>query len=129
MTTVELRPIDRDNYRQATALTVAPEQENYVAPNLNSLADAYVWYDIARCDGIFAGEEMVGFTMYTKKPTESGKWIIVRYMIDHRQQGKGYGRAGLNKLIEQFKAQLGCDRVYLSVIPENVAAKSLYESA
>jgi diamine N-acetyltransferase len=38
-----LRPIDQSNYRDVLQLSVAPDQERFVASNLQSLADAYVW--------------------------------------------------------------------------------------
>lgn len=42
---------------------VTPEQEDFVAPNLYSIAEAYVepsWTPLA----IYAGEELVGFSMF-----------------------------------------------------------------
>ena len=40
---ISLRLIDSSNYREAIELLVAPDQQRFVASNLQSLADAYVW--------------------------------------------------------------------------------------
>ena len=44
---VSLRPIDSSNYRECIELSVAPHQQRFVASNLQSLADAYVWREAA----------------------------------------------------------------------------------
>jgi diamine N-acetyltransferase len=60
---ISLRPVDTSNYRECLALSVAPEQERFVASNRQSLADAYVWRDAAEPYAIYAGDQMVGFAM------------------------------------------------------------------
>ena len=42
MTKVKLKPITRDNYMDAFRLKVHPAQEDLVADNIGSLAQAYV---------------------------------------------------------------------------------------
>jgi hypothetical protein len=40
---IPLRPVDSSNYRERIELAVAPDQERFVASNVQSLAEAYVW--------------------------------------------------------------------------------------
>lgn len=110
---ITLRPITRDNVRPVIRLVVAPEQDGFVAPNVRSLAQAYVepdWVPLA----IYAGEEPVGFAMYGPDP-ETGLWWLIRYMIAAEHQRRGYGRAALPLVIARIREAttgpilLGCD--------------------
>lgn len=49
-------------------------------------------------------------------------------MVSEENQGKGYGRAGMEALIELLEEKPGCDEIYISWVPENIAAENLYES-
>ena len=56
--------------------------------------------------------------------TERG-YILVRLMIDDRFQGKGYGRAALDAIVELVR-QRGLPAIRLSVVPENEQALEFY---
>jgi diamine N-acetyltransferase len=56
--------------------------------------------------------------------TESGL-ILVRLMIDDRFQGRGYGRAALDAIVELVRDR-GLPIVRLSVVPENEQALEFY---
>jgi diamine N-acetyltransferase len=127
MTTIDLREITRDNLRICIELDVSPEQRAYVAPNVQSVAEAYV---LPEADPrlIYADDEPVGFVLF--HPREDGpEHYIVRFMIDHRFQGQGLGRRALAAAIEWVAREKTADRVRLSVVPENKAARELYLSA
>ena len=49
-------------------------------------------------------------------------------MIDHRYQGKGYGKFALGKIIEEMKKLEECKDIYISFDPKNNIARKLYES-
>ena len=67
---------------------------------------------------------MVGFGMYGRLPAtglpvhyadaKPGVDFILRFMIDQRYQGRGYGRAGLQVLIAQISAQPGVQAIEIS---------------
>ena len=46
-------------------------------------------------------------------------------MIDNRFQGRGYGRAALNAIVELVRDR-GLPTIRLSVVPENVQALDFY---
>ncbi len=123
---VTLKEIDRENFSAAVKLEVSEDQKNFVAPNVFSIAQSKVepTYDVR---AVYDGEEMVGFCMYGWDE-EEGCHCLARLMIDRRQQGKGYGRAATEAVIERLRAEPGCTQVMLSVNPANANARALYES-
>src|SRR3954469_3089909 len=65
--TVTLQPLTRENLWPVVALKVHPEQENFVAPNIDSIANAYVEPSFVPL-AVYAGEDLVGFAMYGQHP-------------------------------------------------------------
>lgn len=124
---VTLRDIDKDNWEAATKLKVAESQKTFVAVNWYSMLQ--VLYAEAEVDlfhkGIYSDEEMVGYAMMGQNPE---KTFIARLMIDEKQQGKGYGRAAMNLIVDDLKARYKPDSIFISFEPENTAARKLYES-
>jgi len=124
---VEFRNITEDNYNECINLKVSDEQTNFVAPNIYSLAQAWVFHETAYPFAIYADDVMVGFIMMGYyKP--KGSYNIWRFMIDERFQNKGYGRAALLLAIEYLKEKFNVTEIYLSFEPENVVAEKLYRS-
>ena len=70
-------------------------------------------------------ETMVGFAMYGRSPKD-GRYFVVRLMIDARYIGKGYGKATMRALVDRMRRLPDCDEIYLSYVPGNVAAETLY---
>ena len=56
-------------------------------------------------------------------------YMLRRFMIDVRFQGKGYGTKALKLVLEEIQKKYGCDEVYLSTVPENEKAIHMYEKA
>ena len=84
---MELRAITEQNYQKILDLSTGAGQEEFVARNARSLAQAWVFRDRARPYALYEGEEPVGFIMLDWRPEK--KWVeIWRLMIDHRFQGK-----------------------------------------
>ena len=124
MATVILREIDAGNWRQVAALRTDSGQEEFVAPNLHSLAEAkygispeYSHLTVVPL-AIYDGEQLVGFVMYNTSP-ERDRFFIMRLMVDVAYQGKGYGRAALQILLERFRANPEAKEVAISYQPGN----------
>ncbi len=79
---VTLRPITRENLWPVVALTTHPEQADFVAPNIDSIANAYVEPTFVPL-AVYAGDDLVGFVMYGQHP-EWATWWVIRLMIDRR---------------------------------------------
>jgi diamine N-acetyltransferase len=133
---ISLRPIDSSNYRECIELSVAPDQQRFVASNLQSLADAYVWREAAEPFAVYSDDEMVGFALLfplgdggdddsiPEPGTERG-YILVRLMIGEGFQGHGYGRAALDAIVELVRDRQ-LPTIRLSVVPENEQALEFY---
>lgn len=126
---IELRPVTPDNFRPCLRLEVRPEQRSFVAPAVESLAEAYVYPD-AEAQAVYRGEELVGLLLFhpIDKDRPSDGHCIVRFMIDQRFQGQGLGRLGLRAAVDWIVREHRVDTVRLSVVAENAAARALYRS-
>jgi diamine N-acetyltransferase len=127
MTTIELRPVTRENLRACIRMKVRRKQRSFVASNVTSMAEAYV---LPEADPrlIYADDKPVGFVLF--HPDEHGPGhYIVRFMIDRRFQGQGLGRRALQAAVGWLAREKGVDTIRLSVVPENDRAVSLYHSA
>ena len=139
---IELKPISQENVWKIVHLSVLKEQEDFVATNAESILQAFAVREdgyIAMPFGLYAGDTPVGFVMFgygslgeEEEPAiAKGNYCIWRFMIDKGQQGKGYGREGLEAALKYVRAKpLGpAEYCYLSYEPENRLAKKLYEQA
>ena len=123
---VTLRPITRDNLWAVVGLRLHPHQEAFVERNVASIAEAYVeptYVPLA----VYAVDELVGFAMYGQDP-HTGAWWVIRLMIDRAHQGKGYGRAAMEALIEMMAERIGCEEIVTSFVPANAVAAGLSAS-
>ena len=126
---VELKDVTADNQHAVASLALAPDQEDLVASNAESLDEARSDPD-ARPRAVYAGERLVGFLMYDAgRPSDDPREaLIYRFMIDRRYQGEGYGRAALDKAIEEIRAVPGVRTISISYMPDNPGAKRFYAS-
>jgi len=122
---VELREITQSNFDDCINLNLPEAQKGFVATNVYSLAQAWVYYKTAFPFAIYAEDDLVGFIMpgYYEPQKHYNIW---RFMIDERYQGKGYGKAALHLAISYLVEKHGASEIFLSVVPENIVAKSLY---
>ena len=124
---VEFREITENNYDDCLKLEVSEDQKTFVASNVYSLAQAWVFYDTAYPFAIYADNIMVGFIMMGYyKP--KGIYNIWRLMIDKRFQGKGYGKAALVLAVKYLKEKYNVSEIFLSFEPDNTVAEKLYSS-
>ena len=126
METITLREITPENWEAILKLAVRDDQKNFVASNLYSLAEAKVFPEHVPL-AIYAGEQPVGFLMYTFE-RDRKEWWIFRLMIVADEQGKGYGRAAMQQAIARMRLQPGCRQIFISFEPENAPAEQLYRS-
>jgi len=126
METITLREITPENWEAILKLAVRDDQKNFVASNLYSLAEAKVFPEHVPL-AIYAGEQPVGFLMYTFE-RDRKEWWIFRLMIVANEQGKGYGRAAMQQAVARMRLQPGCRQIFISFEPENAPAEQLYRS-
>lgn len=131
--------ITNKNIWKVCGLEPFGEQKDFVAENIQSLAEAYA----TRNEGnnamplaVYNDEELIGFVMIGKgtvgNEDESSlireNYSIWRLMIDKHYQGQGLGRQTLDAAIALIRTfPFGeAKKVWLSYEPENTRAKNLY---
>jgi diamine N-acetyltransferase len=113
--TVTLREITRETVRDIMRLDVAEHQKEFVAPNSVSIAQAHfqpkAWFR-----AVYADDDPVGFVM-VYIDTEKPEYFLWRYMIAADHQGKGYGRAALEQVIEHIRTLPNATEFVTSYVP------------
>ena len=133
MPVVTLREITDENRAAIEALTVTEEQDAYVATVTVSLADA-VEYPEAKAwyRAVYAGDEPVGFVMISDgitdpDPTLLGPYFLWRLLIDEGHQGKGYGSATIDRVVEHVRTRPDGDVLLVSCHPGPATPIPFYE--
>lgn len=126
---LKLVPVTADNWKTALFLTTDPERkipldEQWIANNAFSLVQCQYDPDWD-CRLMMDGEQAVGFVFFGYW-REEDRYMLCRYMIDVKHQGKGYGTAFLPMAVELIRSQYGCRDVYTSVHDDNTHAVHLY---
>ena len=125
---IQLRPVDSSNWKACVDMYVTSDQEEFVAENWYSLLQwKFSENETMHPFCVYADNNVVGFIMYQLDP-ETHRWTIMRFMIDAKCQGKGYGRAAIYRLLDMVRESMGNIAFYALVEPGNEMAIKLYES-
>ncbi len=109
--TITLREITEDNVRDVRSLRLAPGQERFVSSVADSLAEAEEhpegnpWFRAVHADGQLVGFVMLSWDVEPQPPDINGPWFLWKLLIDHRHQGKGYGREVVEQVAELVRAE------------------------
>ena len=122
---VKLKDVTADNWEAVVDLELSDEQQELVADNAYSLAESK-FSPLARPRAVYAGKRIVGFLMYEPLEGKPHEVLIYRFMIDRRQQGKGYGHAALACAIEEIRQNPRVRTISISYMPDNPVAKQFY---
>lgn len=123
---VTLQDLTAENWKACVELELAEDQRRFMETNAVSIAESrfHPWMlPLA----IYADEEMVGFVMYSDEryPRSPCYWVH-RLMIDHRQQGKGYGKAAMLEVVRRIAAKPDGDELWIGYDRESDAARDFY---
>lgn len=104
---ITLREITAETVREVCRLTdtLSPPKRYMVAPNAVSIAQAY-FEEHAWFRAIYADESPVGFVMLYDNPEEA-EVFLWRYMVAEPHHGKGFGRRGLQLVIDHVRTRPG----------------------
>ena len=123
---VTLREITRDSLRVILDLKVSKEQEQFVASNAVSIAEAHFsdehspWFR-----AIYADKTPVGFVMLGEMP-EKGLHFLWRLMVDEKYQGRDYGRKALELVIQHIKTMTSTKELLTSCHDGKGSPKGFY---
>lgn len=122
---VSLREITKETVRDILKLKVAPEQEDFVAPNAVSISQAY-FEETAWFRAIYADETPVGFVMLYDDPAKP-EYTLWRFMIDAQFQKYGFGRTALELIIAHVKTRPGATVLFTNCVPGDGSPCPFYE--
>ena len=136
---IRLEEITNKNIWPVCMLEVNDDQKDFVAKNLQSLAEAFATRNEgnnAQPFAVYDDETLIGFTMIGKgtvgNPEESElirkNYSLWRLMIDKKYQHKGYGKQTIDAVIRYIRTfPFGeAENVWLSYEPENIRARDIY---
>lgn len=122
---VTLREVTEDTVRTICRLSVTEKQNNFVAPNAVSIAQAYfnkhAWFR-----AVYADEEPVGFIMLYDD-TEKPEYFLWRMMTDARYQGMGFGRRAMELLIDYVRTRPNATELMTSCVQGDGSPQGFYE--
>jgi diamine N-acetyltransferase len=125
MRLAELTP---DNIRAACRIDVRPEQRNFVAPVVQSIAEAYVHYGTAWPRLIQDDDRVVGFVMGNFDPDNeisafrAGIW---RLNVAADEQGRGYGRFAVEAIAAEARRR-GQKRITVMWVQGDAGPEGFY---
>ncbi len=130
----DVRPVTKDNWESLIKLKVRDDQKNFVASNLYSITESHYGDDVpgeGHWDmfpyGIYGENQPVGFFMFAiNYGAAKFQGFILRLMVDQDHQGRGYGRFGMNWMLDQFREDERITTVGISYEPHNETARKLY---
>ena len=128
---IELCDLSEENLQQCFNLKVADGQMQYIASNKDSWQTANENKTVARPFALCCDGKVVGFTMFAfdeNYADPNDRYWLWRFMIDESLQGKGYGTAALQVIIQYFKDH-GANNIRLSTKDTNLHALSIYHKA
>lgn len=127
---IHLREITRETVTAVCKLD-AGDDHKQVAPNSVSIAQAHfqgeAWFR-----AVYAGDQLVGFVMLydptlVERPEEPD-FFLWRLMIDKAHQGKGYGRAVVEALVDHVRTRPGARRLLVSHVIGAERLPGFYQS-
>ena len=130
---VSLREITAETVRQITSLSVAADQQRFVASAAVSLAQALfseeAWYR-----AIYVGEAPAGFVMLRDEslravPPHDPQVALWRFLVDHKFQRQGVGGAALQQVIAHVRSKGLFSSLTTSYVPGPGCPEKFYLQA
>ena len=114
---VTLRPLTDENREAVEALSVTPAQRQFVSNVPDSLLEAAEYPGAhAIYWAVYDDETPVGFVMIADEVDDPEYYpqFLWKLLIDQRHQGKGYGKAVLDLIVEYFRGRPGVEVITTS---------------
>lgn len=121
---VSLREVTKENLDDVLTLKVKPGQQNFVASNAVSIAEAHfekkAWFR-----AVYADDTPVGFVMLYDDPQE-GEYYLWRFMIDARYQGLHFGKRAIQLLVDYVRTRPDATELLVSYVPAEGSPQPFY---
>jgi len=140
MPRVELRDIvTEDDVEAVMGLRRGPGRDRYIGPMIDHFQDAARYPQAKpRMWSVHdaAGGGLVGFVMLSDGVTQDvldaddelvGPYFLWRLLIDIGHQGRGYGRATIDALVDYLRTKPDADALYVSSVEGPATPMTFYE--
>jgi diamine N-acetyltransferase len=128
--TVTLREIGRGTVWDICKLD-AGDGGRQVAPNAVSIAQAYfapeAWFRAIHDDDTLVGFVMLYDPTLSTAPEDS-RFYLWRLMIDRAHQGRGHGRAAIERLVEHVRSRPAAAALHVSHVQGAAPLARFYQS-
>ena len=127
---ISLRPIDDSNREAVFALEVSPAQQQFVSNVPDSLREAAEEpHGRAIYWAVYDHETPVGFVMISDEVGAPGyiPQYLWKLLIDVRYQGRGFGTATLDRIVEYFRGRPGVEVMWTSAGQGEASPIGFYE--
>ena len=105
---ITLKEVNENNFYAIKSMSdnLDDNQKKAVAPNVVSLAEAYISNGLAWPRAVYLNETPIGFVMLSLKLSaikseDQPAYYLWRLMIDKKYQNQGYGKLVIDKIIEK----------------------------
>ena len=121
--TVSFVEITRPMLSEVLRLAVTTYQQRFVASNAISLAQASFQPNVVPRAIAADGGALIGFVMW--EPQDDALHVV-RFLIDARAQGLGFGTQAMRLVLEHARTLPGIERVTLSYVPAPGSPEPFY---
>ena len=103
---ISVREVTSENWEEALALSVWPEQREFVPAVARSLAKCHVRPDGKTYEpfAVYSADELVGFYTLSYNPADATKCYLGGFLIDRAHQRRGLGSAALAQYLTGSRA-------------------------
>jgi diamine N-acetyltransferase len=139
MVAVQLRDIvSEDDVKAVMGIRRGEGRDRYIGQMIDHFEDAARYPDA--CPRMWSVhdadvERLVGFVMISDGVTQEvldahddfvGPYFLWRLVIDEHDQGKGYGRATIDAVVDYLRTRPGADVLYTSSVPGEASPMPYY---
>lgn len=102
---IQFKEITEDNFYKVIGLEVNEDQKMFVAPNVRSLAECYIYRDAGDVFpyAVMNDDTVIGFILIDIEE-EKREFMIWRMMIDKKYQRQGFGRQVVERAIQSARS-------------------------
>lgn len=123
-----LKEINEENFEDVIKLRVSQNDNKFVASNVRSLADCWLYRNNNDCFpfAIYAEDILVGFLLISIDKEEK-EYYIWRIMIDEKYQNKGYAQQVLKLILEEVNKDSSIEYILTDYVVGNNKMKYILE--
>ena len=124
MPPIELREITDANHEDVIALHAGPGEGVFVSSVADSIEEAAEhpegspWYRAVYLNGEPVGFVMLSWDVTPQPPDIIGPWFLWKLIVDERHQGRGIGRAIVERVVELIRAEGATELLTSHVVAE-----------